>query len=329
MVFFKKQTVKYTNCFFFKKKKKYTSENIKWDTFAIPVITNYLPRTKYLKDNLPSAINSATQLDLRLLSGHLGQQDVQTDVVTTALNYLTNNPNPKRIRIRGPSGSGKTKALYDICKKLRQYYVIIDWSRNDYDIVMFLKAVQDLANRATELKKKRSLESIVPAITTIRDSMEYELVLLIAARAIASKHFQTKCKLSSVDWLHYQLNGFGSIDYHGCLDGIQRCLRAIHPTINDLHGVVSKETPRLVVVQDEVNVLSQILSNHFDSERDGTTECRPLLSFVLNKLFRIPVLDYVLAGTGIINAHLEASVIAKNVNDTTLGCLLLDTRYLD
>lgn len=114
--------------------------------FGVSHSQSYLTRTKYLKTNLPSVVGNPNQLDLRLLTGDLGNPDEETLVVKRLLSIYSQTDTAAFVNVLlllSGSGFGKTKAIFDISGK--RYVIFLDGSATtQQDVKDMLSQVQKL-----------------------------------------------------------------------------------------------------------------------------------------------------------------------------------------
>jgi hypothetical protein len=95
----------------------------------VPPAQCYVPKTQYLKDNLPCEIGNPMRLDFRLLDGDLDDPNRESEVVRKVLQMYRDAENGAFVDVAlllAGAGFGKTKAIFDIAKS--RYVTLLDAS---------------------------------------------------------------------------------------------------------------------------------------------------------------------------------------------------------
>jgi hypothetical protein len=236
-------------------------------------------------------------VDLRLLSGHLGDPAGVSPVVNEivrSIDEVTHKGLAGAYRLRGPSAAGKTKVCFDILKK--RYGIYIDWSSKDADI-----DIRDFLERVTFYSKAN-----LP-YEQFEDWCKTELYVLIAGRLMALLVLLNRNQaITPEQWLLMQLNGLArkkQACYQVFLCVIRDYLRTNVPElrnfIEDIRSIID-----FVIVQDEVNEISHVLSEYFLSATDSSSR-RPLLSLCIKGLYGLHGVSVISSGTGKISDHFD------------------------
>ena len=115
---------------------------------------SYLTKTKYLKDNLPSEVGNPLQLDLRLLTGDLGNPNEETTVMKQLLSIYSTTDLASFVDVillLSGSGFGKTKAIFDVAGQ--RYVIFLDGSATTQrDVKAMLAKVRRLVVEVNHLQ---------------------------------------------------------------------------------------------------------------------------------------------------------------------------------
>jgi len=297
---------------------------------------SYQRKTDNLCDGLPSVIGDPSCLDLRLLPGHLSDDDVQSPVVAQIIStFVGHIDSDKRagIRLRGPSGSGKTKAIFDVLSKV--YGIYIDWSATQtLDIACFLGRVVDYREniKSRALADQQAFE---------RDC-EKELCILYTARFLVLVYLIARGVVTCpIDWLYLQLNGLVLSHYHNLLGPVRNVLRAMSLSgIKELLAALTLPTnfPPCacgrapgVIALDEVNELVKKLEKGFLSISSNLCLIeRPLITLVLRATYNLAGPEVIVSGTSNVQDHFDyfLSLIGKMPQERPRVPMDLCTKYV-
>lgn len=289
----------------------------------LPDISYYNPSNIWLKPNvIPSFENNAAFFEL--IEGHLGVKGKTSEIATSLLTQIKNNP---LIRLRGPSGIGKTKALFDVLR--REVGVFVDFS------AVVHQDLQTFKQRVDSYIKLRNNNA-----TTSQEDFEamctYEFYLVIASRLVALTI--TRNQNQDFEPLHgllLQIDRLAADNYANFLRPIRDTIRKQYPSLARLTSLLadlSKEN-RFVLCIDEINTAVSINVNEFVSITSNAK--RPLISLILRALGPLKDIPILLSGTGRIQDQLDyfASLTVKEfksaeqVSRTGRPCETIDLRY--
>jgi hypothetical protein len=97
---------------------------------TIATVLQYKPKSRFLATNLPCQPGNSNILDLRLLSGHLGDEKANSPSLEKILKmYQDCGGYIDSILLIGGHGIGKTKTIFDVAQ--HYYTILLDASNND------------------------------------------------------------------------------------------------------------------------------------------------------------------------------------------------------
>lgn len=261
----------------------------------------YVPKSKYVKNNLPAAIGHPTVLNLLLLPGDLDNPDVPTKVVADTLKCIEACDSltycHAQLFLAGHS-MGKSKAIHDVAAK--RFTVILDPSsvrQGQKDVIeMFSKIGHKVVDKAR-----------IPQ-NQLEDDCAYEVLLTFIARTVVLEYYLAVGLITGpTEWRNFQLNGVATEHYELYLLPIREYLRYKFPSYEQLKRFSKllcklhhlKHRERLVVAVDEANMLIQMHPDTFLDHEKTFPPNRPLWSLVGSTLAELLSVAMLIAGTRI------------------------------